>query len=110
MSLAEHPASNGGDNLADALSTLTGLLNDAEAASVHFYMANMNNMRKALFPEFVSAYEGWTVAGDTRELEQLVDKAAAHWQSLAETCLELHKEHKDNCEPALIAVIEANTL
>jgi len=98
------------DNLADALSTLPGLLNDAEAASVHFYMANMNNMRKALFPEFVSAYEGWTVSGDTRELEQLVDRAAAHWQSLAETCLELHQEHRDNSEAALISVIETSIL
>jgi len=98
------------DNLADALSTLPGLLQDNDPASLHFYMANMNNMRKELFPEFVSAYEGWAITNNTRELEQLVDRAAAHWLSLAETCLELHKEHKDNCEPALIAVIEANIL
>ncbi len=97
------------DNLADALSTLPGLLQDAETASMHFYTANMSNMRKELFPGFVSAYESWTVAGDTRELEQLVDKAAAHWQSLAETCLELHKESKGNCEAALISAIETNT-
>ena len=98
------------DNLADALSTLPGLLREADEASIHFYMANMSNMRKELFPAAVSAYEDWSASGDIRELEQLVEKALTHWQSLSETCLELHKEHKDNCEPALIAVIEANIL
>nr|AFI78662.1 hypothetical protein ws034A6_0031 [uncultured bacterium ws034A6] len=98
------------DNLADALSTLPGLLREADEASIHFYMANMSNMRKKLFPAAVSAYENWSARGDIRELELLLENAVIHWQSLAETCLELHKEHKDNCEPALIAVIEANIL
>ena len=60
------------DNLADALSTLPGLLQDDNPASLHFYMANMNNMRKALFPAFVSAYDNWSISADSRELEQLV--------------------------------------
>ena len=77
---------------------------------MHFYMANMNNMRKALFPAFVTAYDNWCVSNDTRELEQLVTQAATHWQDVAETCLEIHKENRDNCEPALISVIEANVL
>ncbi len=98
------------DNLADALSTLPGLLKKADAASIHFYMANMSNMRKELFPAVVSAYENWSVTGDTRELEQLADEAVAHWQSLAEECLELHEGNKDNREPALISAIESKTL
>ena len=73
-------------------------------------MANMNNMRKALFPAFVSAYDNWSISADTRELEQLVERAASHWQSLTETCLEIYKENRTSCEPVLITVIEANTL
>ena len=98
------------DNLADTLSTLPGLLKNNDPASMHFYMANMNNMRKALFPAFVSAYDNWSISADSRELEQLVAQAANHWQDVAETCLELHKENRDNREPGLISIIEANVL
>ena len=98
------------DNLADALSTLPGLLKEANAASIHFYMANMSNMRKQLFPAVVAAYEHWSVNGDTRELEQLVDKAVVHWQSLAESCLAVYKDSRGNSEPALISTIEASVL
>jgi len=98
------------DNLADTLSTLPGLLKEADAASLHFYMANMSNMRKELFPAVVAAYEHWSVSGDTRELEQLADMAVSHWQSLAETCLAVYKDSRGNCEPALISTIEASVL
>ena len=98
------------DNFADALSTLPGLLQDAEAASIYFYMANMSNMRKTLFPGFVSAYDDWATTGDTRKLEQLVHPAANHWQSLAEACIDLYKKNRVNNEAAMIALIEANTL
>jgi len=98
------------DNLADTLSTLPGLLREADKASIHFYMANMSNMRKELFPAIVTAYENWSASGDTRELQQLTDKAVAHWQSLAETCLAVHDKNKANREPALISSIEAMTL
>ena len=98
------------DNLADTLSTLPGLLKEADAASLHFYMANMSNMRKQLFPAVVTAYEHWSARGDTRELEQLADMAVSHWQSLAETCLAVYKDSRGNCEPALISTIEASVL
>ena len=98
------------DNLADALSTLPGLLRDNDPASMHFYMANMNNMRKALFPAFVSAYDNWSISANTQELEQLVDQAVTHWQTIAETCLEINRKNSGSSEAALIRGIEANTL
>ena len=73
-------------------------------------MANMNNMRKALFPAFVTAYDNWSISADTHELEQLVERAVNHWQDLAAVCLEIHNENSNSCEPVLIVVIEANTL
>jgi len=98
------------DNLADALSTLPGLLADMTSAALHFYVANMANMRKALFPRLVAAYEVWTATGNTRGLEQLTDEATVHWQRLAEEMLEIYREQGPGCQPALISLIEANTL
>jgi len=98
------------DNLADMLSTLPGLLQQPDTASLHFYMANMNNMRKSLFPGILAAYETWIRTGDILELEQITERAATHWQWLAENILDLFREHGNKCQPALIALIEANTL
>ena len=98
------------DHLADALSTLPGLLSGMTTASLHFYVANMANMRKDLFPKLVAAYEIWTVTGNTRALEQLTDEAAAHWQVLAEKMLDIYREQGPECQSALISLIEANTL
>jgi hypothetical protein len=98
------------DHLADALSTLPGLLSGTNTASLHFYVANMANIRKDLFPELVTAYEIWTVTGATQALEQLTGEATAHWQKLAEEMLGIYREQGPECQPALISLIEANTL
>jgi hypothetical protein len=98
------------DNLADALSTLPGLLSDPTIASLHFYVANMTTMRKELFPKLVAAYETWTVTGNTQKLEQLTDEASAHWLGLAEKMLATYREQGPECQPALISLIETNTL
>ena len=98
------------DHLADALSTLPALLQDPQPASLHFYMANMTNMRKELFPKLVSAYEIWTITGNTRELEQLVDRSALHWQALSMKILELFRSQHPECRQALVAAIEEDTL
>jgi hypothetical protein len=98
------------DHLADALSTLPGLLSATNTASLHFYIANMANMRKDLFPELVAAYEIWTVTGNTQALEQLTGEAVAHWQRLAEEILGIYREQGPESQPALISLIEANTL
>ena len=98
------------DHLADALSTLPGLLADMNIASLHFYMANMTTMRKDLAPKLVAAYEIWAHGGDTQELEELATESAAHWQGLAEKLLQLYGEQGQECHPELISLIEANTL
>jgi hypothetical protein len=98
------------DHLADALSTLPGLLADRNAASLHFYMANMTNMRKQLAPRLVTAYEIWALDGDTQELEQLVHESAVHWRQLAEQLLMLYGEQGHDCHTALISLIEASIL
>ena len=98
------------DHLADALSTLPGLLSGNNTASLHFYIANMANMRKDLFPKLLAGYEIWTLTGNTRALEQLIDEAAAHWQWLAKKMLATYRERGHESQQALISLIEANTL
>jgi hypothetical protein len=98
------------DHLADALSTLPGLLAGMNPASLHFYVANMTNLRKELFPKLLAAYEIWVVTGSTQELEQVAEQAAAHWQELAEKILQLYREQDRECQSQLISLIEANTL
>jgi len=70
----------------------------------------MATMRKDLFPKLVAAYEIWTVTGNSLALEQLTNEATAHWRTLAEKMLEIYREQGPACQPALITLIEANTL
>ena len=98
------------DHLADALSTLPGLLESRNTASLHFYMGNMTNMRKELFPKLLAAYDDWTVSGNTQALEQVAELSAAHWQVLAEEILRLYRQQGHDCQAALIELIEAHTL
>lgn len=98
------------DHLADVLSTLPGLLQSANTASLHFYIANLANIRKALFPKLLAAYETWTVTGSTLELEDTVEAAVSHWQAMAARVLELYREQGRDCQQAVVSLIEDNTL
>lgn len=98
------------DHLADALSTLPGLLQENIPASLHCYIGNLSSMRKQLFPQLLAAYEIWTVTGNTRELEQLASRSAAHWQALAERLLGLFRRDGTGCRQHLVSRIESSTL
>lgn len=95
------------DHLADALSTLPGLLADPQPAPLHFYMANVSNMRKELFPELVAAYETWSNNGDSSRLERLVQHSLPHWQTLATDLLEIFETNKADCQQAIASCIES---
>ena len=97
------------DNLADCLVTLPALLQTAQPAALHFYMGNMSNMRKALFPALVSAYDAWTVSGNTRGMQAIAARAATHWQALALGLLDTFRRHGPDCRQTLVGSIEHNT-
>ncbi|MEZ5540791.1 MAG: hypothetical protein R3F42_01985 [Pseudomonadota bacterium] len=98
------------DHLADALSTLPGLLAAGSPAMLHGYIGGLSNMRKELFPQLLAAYEIWTVTGNPRELEALNAQAAVHWTALAGRLLELFGANGADCRQQLITAIEAGTL
>ena len=79
------------DHLADALRTLPMLLQQRAVASWHFYVGNLNGMRKHLFPELVQAYQQWHETGDWTVLEAVVATAANKWQTLAQEMLKVHQ-------------------
>ena len=71
------------DHLADCLVTLPTLLGREAIGSLHFYLANLSGLRRALFPALPQAYEAWLDSRDTAELAQTVAAAEAHWLELA---------------------------
>jgi len=71
------------DNIADCLMTIPDIINDLEPARLHFYIANIGNMRKALFPSLRQAYDSWLENGSTERLEMVTLQGQDHWQSLA---------------------------
>lgn len=76
------------DHLADALSTLPALIARQDAASLHFYAANLNGLRRTLFPAFLNAYETWSTGGDYMPLQALVPRAREHWSAAAARVLQ----------------------
>jgi len=71
------------DHLADCLVTLPVLLEREALGSLHFYMANLSGLRRALFPALPRAYESWLGHRDIAQLTQTVAAAQAHWLDAA---------------------------
>jgi hypothetical protein len=71
------------DHLADSLVTLPTLLEREAIGSLHFYLANLSGLRRALFPALPQAYERWLGNHDTAKLVKEVAEAEIHWQDAA---------------------------
>ena len=71
------------DHLADAVSTLPRLIENNEAAQLHFYFANMSGMRKVLFPSIHEAYKKWLESNSFDLLRNMIDQSREHWLTLA---------------------------
>ena len=67
------------DHLADCLVTLPTLLQRETYGSLHFYMANLSGLRRALFPALLAAYEDWQESSNTEELAALIAEGENHW-------------------------------
>ena len=71
------------DHLADSLTTLSTLLANENAASIHFYFGNMTAMRKHLAPSLIEAYQHWHETSDFSALKEVCERSQAHWQCIA---------------------------
>ena len=72
------------DHLADCLVTLPTLLEREAIGSLHFYLANLTGLRRALFPALPQAYEAWLDSRDTARLAHTVAAAESHWLDAAQ--------------------------
>lgn len=79
------------DHLADALSTLPALIEQAHPPSLHFYFANLSGMRKEIYPALLNAYEHWVEYNDPGRLQDQVEHGRKHWMQLAQELLQLHE-------------------
>ena len=96
------------DHLADCLETLPMLLGESmPEASLHTFMGNLGNMRKAIFPSLLSAYEAW-LQGDVAPLGELPARAAPHWESVAGQALALYREQPPDLAARIARLVEAN--
>lgn len=93
------------DLLADCLSTLPGLIENYNPASLHFYAANLTSMRKELFPGFQNAYQAWVDTSDLRPLKKLVAKGVQHWLCVASDMLACYERQGDRGLPVLEDIV-----
>lgn len=71
------------DLLADCLSTLPMLLEQAALPSLHFYFATFDAPRRQLFPEALAAYEQFSRSGDLDPLRQVASEGKERWLECA---------------------------
>jgi hypothetical protein len=80
------------DNLADCASTLPSLIVAEAEASIHFYFANFEGMRRALFPLLDQAYRRWREDRDAAALAEAVRSGRVHWEAAGRRLLEIYRE------------------
>ena len=98
------------DHYADTLSTLPALLEQENAASIHFYIGNLTNLRKDLFPSLVDAYRQWHEEGNVDALKTISLAGKAHWESVCGQVLDIVKSAPEHLNAELIQLIETNRL
>lgn len=98
------------DHLADALSTLPGLVDRGRDASLHFYFANLSGMQKQLFPSLVQVYESWANDGRREVFTNLVAQGENHWNALAQRIMDSYRERPGDCADRLQALVDSTRL
>lgn len=98
------------DHLADALTTLSALLETNNPASIHFYFGSMVAMRKKIAPSLLQAYESWHKKGEFQRIQDLIEPSRQHWEELAKDCLQLYETHGVEAAPHIEQLVEQHYL
>ena len=96
------------DHYADTLHTLPTLIENNNRASIHFYFANLTNMRKHIFPSLMTAYNKWCVSKNINTIEQTVTTSVDHWQNISQQMLALHQQYTKQCSVRIEALVNDN--
>jgi hypothetical protein len=92
------------DHLADCLVTLPTLLEREAIGSLHFYLANLSGLRRALFPALPQAYESWLGHRDNAQLADIVAAAETHWLDVARQLTAAHRRDPAHGDAAIHAL------
>jgi hypothetical protein len=98
------------DHLADALSTLPSLLEQAHPPSLHFYFANLSGMRKEIYPALFNAYHHWVEYNDTSRLQDQIQSGREHWMQLGQELIQLHESRVKSAWKEMETLIEQKQL
>ena len=98
------------DHLADALSTLPGLIERAHPPSLHFYFANLSGMRKQIYPALIDAYHHWVEYNDASQLGRLIETGRQHWLQVAQELIQLHQSRVKTAWQEMESLIEQKQL
>jgi hypothetical protein len=90
------------DHLADCLVTLPALLERGASASLHFWFAGLDGVRRQLVPALPATYVAWREGDGGRALHAAVLSGATHWTRVCGEILALHADRG----PAAGAAIE----
>lgn len=93
------------DHYADTLHTLPTLIENNNQASIHFYFANLTNMRKHIFPSLMTAYDRWCENNNIDVIKQTVSTSVDHWQNIALQMLALHQQKDKQCSVRIEALV-----
>lgn len=92
------------DHLVDCRYTLPMLLGESMDASLHFFIANLSGMRKALFPSLAAAYRAWLEGDGGKLMLEACKQGSEHWQQLAEQALDTFRDNGDEPKRLLQAL------
>jgi hypothetical protein len=98
------------DHYADTLHTLPTLIENDNHASIHFYFANLTNMRKHIFPSLMDAYNRWCDSHDIDTIEQVISASLDHWHNIAGQMLALHQQDAEQCNARIEALVNNSHL
>jgi hypothetical protein len=92
------------DHLADCLVTLPALVEREATGSLHFYLANLTGLRRALFPALADAYAAWPDDARHDRLAALARRGAAHWLEVARDLLAIWRNAPAEADARLKAL------
>lgn len=87
------------DHLADCLVTLPALVDRDAAASIHFWFANLDGVRRELAPGLRDAYAAWRAGDGGTALRASAEAGAARWERTCADVLRAHAEGGDVLAP-----------
>jgi len=95
------------DHLADCTVTLPALVARGASASIHFWFAGLEGLRRELFPRVCCAYDCWRRGDDGHALVAAAADGTVHWKRVCDTVLALAGHGGSDAERNIAALATA---